>query len=53
METETNIYGTQSYDFLQGRDKIDYKINGNRNIKTIVNPINLINWMIFTLKDVF
>ena len=32
---------------------IDYEINGNRNVKTILNPINLISWLIFTLKDIF
>ena len=32
--------------------KFDYKINGNRDIKTILNPINLIGWLIFTLKDI-
>ena len=32
---------------------IEYDINGNRNIKTLSNPINLISWLIFTLKDIF
>ena len=32
---------------------VDYEINGNRNIKAMLNPINLISWLIFTLKDVF
>ena len=30
-----------------------YDINGNKTIKTVANPINLISWLIFTLKDVF
>ena len=34
-------------------NKIDYEINGNRNVKTILNPINIISWLIFTLKDIF
>tara|TARA_Y100001968_G_C19171456_1_gene625858 strand:+ start:203 stop:601 length:399 start_codon:yes stop_codon:yes gene_type:complete len=34
-------------------DKVNYEINGNRSIKTITNPINLISWLIFTLKDIF
>ena len=34
-------------------NKIDYEINGNRSIKTLANPINIISWFIFTLKDIF
>ena len=34
-------------------NKVDYEINGNRNIKTILNPITLISWLIFTIKDIF
>ena len=33
--------------------KVNYEINSNKNIKTIINPINLISWLIFTLKDIF
>ena len=33
--------------------KVDYDLNGNRSIKKIANPINLISWLIFTLKDIF
>ena len=33
--------------------KINYDINGNRSIKKLANPINLIRWLIFTLKDIF
>ena len=50
---ETKTYSTRTNDFVQGKYKVDYEINGNRNIKTIANPINLINWIIFTLKDIF
>ena len=32
--------------------KINYDINGNRSIKKLANPINLISWLIFTLKDI-
>ena len=38
---------------LLGKYKIIYDLNGNRNIKTITNPLNLFNWLIFTLKDTF
>ena len=34
-------------------NKVNYEINGNRSIKTIANPINIIGWLIFTLKDIF
>ena len=33
--------------------KVNYDINGNRSIKKLANPINLISWLIFTLKDIF
>ena len=36
---------------LIGSYKVAYEINGSRNIKTITNPINLVKWLIFTLKD--
>ena len=34
-------------------NKFNYEINGNRKIKTMANPNNLISWLIFTLKDIF
>jgi len=34
-------------------DKVQYDLNGNRSINKIANPFNLINWLIFTLKDIF
>jgi len=40
-------------DLILGKYKIYYEINGNRSIKTVANPINLINWLIFTMKDIF
>ena len=33
--------------------KVKYDINGSREIKTIANPINVISWLIFSLKDIF
>ncbi len=51
---ETNKYNNlRSSDLILGKYKVTYEINGNRNIKTIANPINLINWIIFTMKDIF
>ena len=40
-------------ELLSRIDKVEYNLNGNRSIKTIANPFNLINWLIFTLKDIF
>ena len=34
-------------------DKVEYELSGNRSIKKIANPFNLISWIIFTLKDIF
>ena len=39
--------------FMKQINKVEYNINGNRGIKKIINPINLISWLIFTLKDIF
>ena len=39
--------------FLSQIDRIEYRIQGNRTLKKIANPLNLINWIIFTLKDIF
>ena len=46
-------YNPQNSDLILGKYKVAYEINGNRNIKMIANPINLINWLIFTMKDIF
>ena len=51
---DTNDYTLLlSKDLLSLLDKVNYEINGNKNIKTLVNPINLTSWLIFTLKDIF
>tara|TARA_Y100001968_G_C19373459_1_gene726322 strand:+ start:425 stop:823 length:399 start_codon:yes stop_codon:yes gene_type:complete len=34
-------------------NKVKYEMDSNRNFKTIANPINLMSWLIFTLKDIF
>ena len=34
-------------------NKVEYELSGNRSIKKIANPFNLISWLIFTLKDIF
>ena len=53
LEESNKYYNPQNSDLILGKYKVAYKINGNRNIKTIANPINLINWLIFTMKDIF
>ncbi len=51
---DTNIsYFHHSNDISLEKNKLIYKLNGNRSIRTAVNPINLINWLIYTLKDIF
>ena len=53
LEVSNKKYYPQNSDLILGKYKVAYEINGNRNIKTIANPINLINWFVFTLKDIF
>ena len=53
IEDKNKYHNEQNNDLILGKYKVAYALNGNRNIKTIANPINLINWLIFTLKDVF
>ena len=40
-------------ELLSQIDKVKYELSGNRSIKKIANPFNLISWLIFTLKDIF
>ena len=40
-------------EILSQIDKVQYDLNGNRSINKIANPFNLINWLVFTLKDIF
>ena len=53
LEEPNKYYNPKNSDLILGKYKVAYEINGNRNIKKIANPINLINWLIFTMKDVF
>ena len=53
LEESNKYYNPQNSDLILGKYKVAYEINGNRNIKTIANPINLIKWLIFTMKDIF
>ena len=53
LEDSNKYNNHRKSELMLGKYKVAYAINGNRNIKTIANPINLINWLIFTMKDVF
>tara|TARA_B100000579_G_scaffold385645_1_gene356879 strand:+ start:195 stop:593 length:399 start_codon:yes stop_codon:yes gene_type:complete len=53
IEDTNKIHNTKNSDFILGKYKVSYEINGNRNIKVIANPLNIIKWFIFTMKDVF
>ena len=53
LEESNKYYNTKNSDLILGKYKVAYEINGNREIKTIANPMNLINWLIFTMKDIF
>ncbi len=50
---DNKYYNQKNRDLTLGKFKVEYEINGNRNFKTIANPINLINWLIFSMKDIF
>tara|TARA_Y100001968_G_scaffold104457_1_gene94413 strand:+ start:472 stop:870 length:399 start_codon:yes stop_codon:yes gene_type:complete len=53
MHNPTNSKTINDEEIILRSYKMSYFINGNRTIKTIVNPLNLFNWLIFTLKDIF
>jgi len=53
LEESNKYYNPTNNNLILGKYKIVYELNGNRNIKTIVNPINLFNWIILTMKDIF
>ena len=53
LEESNKSFNPKNSDLILGKYKVAYEINGNRNIKTIVNPIYLIYWLIFTMKDIF
>ncbi len=53
IEENNKYYIQTSNNFLFEKYKIKYEINGSRSIRTTANPINLIYWLIYTLKDIF
>ena len=38
---------------LKSSFKIDYILTGNREIKSLINPITFLKWIAYTIKDVF
>ena len=53
IEDRKQDISIQTEEFFLGKFNVHYEINGNRKIKTLSNPLNLISWIIFTLKDIF
>ena len=53
VEDTNKYYISKNSDLILGKYMFTYEMDGNRNMKTIANPINLFNWIIFTLKDIF
>ena len=53
IEDFNNSSYQKTNNLILGHNKFVYFINGNSSIKTIANPINLIKWLFFTLKDIF
>ena len=53
IEDKKKYYNPKNSDLILKKYTVAYELNGNRNVKTITNPINLIKWIIFTLKDIF
>ena len=52
LDDTNKLDNTKNNNLILGKYKVDYEMNGNRKVITIVNPINLINWIIFTMKDI-
>ena len=53
IESSNNPPNLLTIELLSRIDKVEYELNGNRSIKKLANPLNLIKWLIFTLKDIF
>ena len=52
LDDTNKLDNTKNNNLILGKYKVDYEMNGNRKVITMVNPINLINWIIFTMKDI-
>ena len=53
LKDTNKLHNSKNSDLMPAKYKVNYEMNGNRSIKTIINPINLSKWIIFTLKDIF
>ncbi|WP_269616906.1 cytochrome b6f subunit family protein [Prochlorococcus marinus] len=53
IESSNKPTNLLTIELLSRIDKVEYELNGNRSIKKLANPLNLIKWLIFTLKDIF
>ena len=53
IESSNKPTNLLTIELLSRIDKVEYDLNGNRSIKKLANPFNLIKWSIFTLKDIF
>ena len=53
IESSNKATNLLAIEILSRIDKVKYELNGNRSIKRLANPFNLISWLIFTLKDIF
>ena len=53
LEDTNNLNNLKNNDLILVKNLVNYEITGNMTIKAIANPINLIKWLIFTLKDIF
>ena len=53
IQDTKKYYNQKNNDLILGKYRVAYELNGNRNVKTLANPINIIKWIIFTLKDIF
>ena len=53
IESSNKATNLLAIEILSRIDKVKYELNGNRSIKKLANPFNLISWLIFTLKDIF
>ena len=53
IEETKNSTNFISKALISNLNKIKYNINGDRSVKALANPVNLISWLIFTSKDIF
>ena len=52
IEETKNSTNFISKALISNLNKVKYNINGDRSVKALANPINLISWLLFTSKDI-